>query len=118
MKDVGPDEMRLVYSGAIALVTASFSEGFGYSGVEAMSCGTPIIASNIPCYREVYRDAAIYCDPYDTHSIADAFRSILQHKFGEIRHSQLERWQHRGKHRSVAYRMESLLPRWKDWIRF
>ncbi len=38
----------------------SFSQGFDFSGVEAMRCGGAVVASRIPVHREKYVDAAGY----------------------------------------------------------
>ena len=46
--------------GATALVTASRDEGFGIPLVEAMGLGTPVVASDIPVFREVGGDAVRY----------------------------------------------------------
>ncbi|MET0726054.1 MAG: glycosyltransferase family 1 protein [Leifsonia sp.] len=47
---------------ATALVTASRDEGFGIPLVEAMSVGTPVVVSDIPIFREIGGDAALYFD--------------------------------------------------------
>lgn len=61
---------------ATALVTASLDEGFGIPVVEGMSVGTPAVISDIPIFREVGGDAAVYFDPRDDASIVDAVRSL------------------------------------------
>jgi glycosyltransferase involved in cell wall biosynthesis len=59
-----------------ALVSLSRAEGYGLPLVEAMSLGTPVIASNIPIFREVGRDAATYVDPGSPSAFASAVRSL------------------------------------------
>jgi glycosyltransferase involved in cell wall biosynthesis len=55
-----PDEdMPLFYAGAQIFLFPTLYEGFGLPPVEAMACGTPVIASNSPCMPEVLGDAAI-----------------------------------------------------------
>ena len=49
----------------------SLYEGFGIPVLEAMSQGTPVIASDIPSLREVAGDAAIYFNPQDIDDLAD-----------------------------------------------
>ncbi|MET0590269.1 MAG: glycosyltransferase, partial [Naasia sp.] len=61
---------------ATALVTASLDEGFGIPVVEGMSVGTPVIVSDIPIFREVGGEAAVYFDPRDDASLVDAVRSL------------------------------------------
>ena len=53
------DELAAVYTGAQALVFPSDDEGFGLPPVEALACGTPVAASDIPALREVLDGRAI-----------------------------------------------------------
>lgn len=50
---VSDDELAALYSAAHALVLASEDEGFGMSAVEALACGTPVVACDLPALREV-----------------------------------------------------------------
>jgi len=59
------DELRRLYSNAIALLFPSLYEGFGLPLVEAMACGCPVIASDIPICREVCHEAAVFVDMSD-----------------------------------------------------
>lgn len=61
--------LRDLYCGATALVFPSLEEGFGLPILEAMSCGTPVVTSNLSSMPEVGGDAAIYIDPYDVNSL-------------------------------------------------
>lgn len=61
---------------ATALVTASRDEGFGIPLVEAMTVGTPVVVSDIPIFREVGGDAALYAPVDDPHGFAAAVRSL------------------------------------------
>jgi glycosyltransferase involved in cell wall biosynthesis len=56
---VSDDELAAVYTGAHALVFPSDDEGFGLPPVEALACGTPVAASDIPTLREVLDGRAI-----------------------------------------------------------
>jgi glycosyltransferase involved in cell wall biosynthesis len=53
--------LAAVYRRATMLVLPSEGEGFGLPVIEAMACGTPVIASDLPALREVGGDAAVYC---------------------------------------------------------
>lgn len=53
-------QLAAVYRRASVVLMPSDREGFGLSVVEAMACGTPVIASDIPALREVGGSAAIY----------------------------------------------------------
>jgi glycosyltransferase involved in cell wall biosynthesis len=62
--------------GATALVTASRDEGFGIPLVEAMGLGTPVVASDIPVFREVGGDAVAYVAPDDVAGFVRAVREL------------------------------------------
>ena len=53
------DELAAIYTGAHALVFPSDDEGFGLPPVEALACGTPVAASDLPALREVLEGRAI-----------------------------------------------------------
>jgi len=57
---------------ATALVTASRDEGFGIPLVESMRLGTPVVVSDIPIFREIGGDAALYFDVDDPRALAAA----------------------------------------------
>jgi glycosyltransferase involved in cell wall biosynthesis len=62
---VTDDELAAIYTGARALVFPSDDEGFGLPTVEALACGTPVVASDLPALREVLGDRATFVDPAD-----------------------------------------------------
>jgi glycosyltransferase involved in cell wall biosynthesis len=66
-----------VYRGAKALVFPSLYEGFGLPVLEAMACGTPVIASNTTALPEVIGEAGVLVDPYDVNDIAFAIEKLV-----------------------------------------
>ena len=59
---VDDDDLAAIYSGARALVFPSDDEGFGLPTVEALACGTPVVACDVPALREVLGDRATFVD--------------------------------------------------------
>lgn len=73
----GSDErLRALYRGALALCVPSYYETFGMPMVEAMACGTPVIASNESCLPEIAGKAALYAAPSDVEAWSDVLREI------------------------------------------
>jgi glycosyltransferase involved in cell wall biosynthesis len=60
--------LAAVYRRAAVLLQPSEHEGFGLPVVEAMACGTPVVASDLPVMREVGGSAALYCPVGDLSS--------------------------------------------------
>jgi glycosyltransferase involved in cell wall biosynthesis len=77
-----PDLVRLV-AGAAALVLPSVYEGFGLPALEALACGTPVVASDLPALREVLGDQAELVPPGDPAALADALARVLDDPGGE-----------------------------------
>lgn len=74
---VAEADLPALYSGAEVFVFPSLYEGFGLPVLEAMACGTPVVTSNVSSLPEVAGDAALFVDPYDTDTIAEAIRTLL-----------------------------------------
>lgn len=66
------DVLRLAYGAAEAFVFSSLQEGFGIPLLEAMKCGTPVVASDILVFHEVCGDAALFFDPHNPSALADS----------------------------------------------
>jgi len=56
----------------------SLYEGFGLPPLEAMACGTPVLVSDIPVFREILSDAALYADPLDVEEIASKMALVIE----------------------------------------
>jgi glycosyltransferase involved in cell wall biosynthesis len=70
-------ELAAWLKGARALLMPSFAEGFGLPVVEALACGTPVIASDLPVYREIAGDIPTYVRPDDRTGWKEAIRTFI-----------------------------------------
>ena len=69
-----------LYNAALALVHPSFYEGWGTTPLEAMACGTPVVASDIPSVREVVQDSALLVPPGDLEALKLAMLQVAGDK--------------------------------------
>jgi len=74
---VDDDELADLYRGADALLFPSRHEGFGLPALEAMACGTPVVAADAGALPEVVGKAAILVEPADHEALADALLDLL-----------------------------------------
>ena len=77
--EVSDSHLSKLYRCSVAFVYPSLYEGFGIPLLEAMACGTAIIASNCSSIPEVVGDAAVLFEPSDTNSLAEALSLMLYH---------------------------------------
>lgn len=69
---VSDDELAAIYTGAHALVFPSDDEGFGLPPVEALACGTPVAACDVPAVREVLNGRVTLSDVDDLEGLIRA----------------------------------------------
>jgi glycosyltransferase involved in cell wall biosynthesis len=65
---------------ARAAVTASLDEGFGIPVIEAMAAGVPVVCSDIPIFREIGGEAAVFAPAQDAAAFARAVRDLQNPK--------------------------------------
>jgi glycosyltransferase involved in cell wall biosynthesis len=94
-----------LYRHAACLVLPSRYEGFGLPMLEAMACGTPVVAADEPALREVGGDAAVYADD---DGLADAVRRTLSERDAWARaglvRARLFSWEETARRAVAAYR--------------
>lgn len=74
---VSSDVLAALYRRAALLLQPSEREGFGLPVVEALACGTPVIASNLPVLREVAGDAAEFAPVADVAAWSESVQSLI-----------------------------------------
>ncbi len=70
------NELIKFYGGARGFIFPSFYEGFGLPPLEAMACGTPVIASNVSSIPEVVEDAGMLISPYEVEGFSYALKKL------------------------------------------
>ena len=90
---VADSQLLTLYRSAAALVYPSRYEGFGLPVLEAMACGTPVIASRAASIPEVLGDAGVLLDPDDEPGWADAIAAVVNDEWqkGRMRKAGLTR---------------------------
>lgn len=77
---VGDDELNILYRNAIAYINPSLYEGFGIPNIEALMQECPLVVSDIPAFREVCGNAALYFDPNDVEDIQTKITKIMNNE--------------------------------------
>ena len=90
---VSDGQLKALYRSAACFVFPSLYEGFGLPAVEAMACGCPVVAADIPSLREVCRTAALYAKPEKPDDIAGQVTLMIEND--RLREEMCERaWRH------------------------
>lgn len=97
---VPADILLALYRHARMLLFASLYEGFGLPALEAMSLGTPVLASTAPAVREVTGDGALHAIPDDHRDLVDKMRRLDDDE--ELRRQLVEA----GKRRALEFSWE------------
>jgi len=105
------ERMSEFYSGIDALLfTSTSEEGFGLPVIEAMSCGVPVIHSDIPSLRRIPADVSLRFEP-------DSTSEIVDHLFLLQDHRERARLRERGLDAVMSFRPEILLENFENALR-
>jgi glycosyltransferase involved in cell wall biosynthesis len=96
-----PDEdLPSLLNGALLFVYPSLYEGFGLPVLEAMSCGTPVVTSNISSMPEIIGDAGLLVDPTNINHLAENIEKLI------LSNSLRNSLRHRGISRAATFSWE------------
>lgn len=100
---VSDAQLKALFQAAACLILPSLYEGFGLPAVEAMICGCPVVAADIPALRETCGNAAIYCNPHSPDEISrvtmdflSASEMQIEMKAAAQQHGASKTWQKSG----------------------
>ena len=65
------NELAQLYTHAKVLIMPSLMEGFGLPPLESLTCGTPVLVSDIPAFREILGEWAMYFNPTNEQDLVD-----------------------------------------------
>ena len=108
---VADEDLPLWYNAASVLVLPSVYEGFGLPIVEALACGTPVIAANASALPEAAGDAGLLFKPQDVDTLAvhlttllsdsDLTATMREQGLVQVQHFS---WEHSGREMLTTYR--------------
>lgn len=104
---VTDEELVALYKSCTVYTVPSFEEGFGIPLLEAMSLGTPVVASKTSATPEVGGDAVLYFDPKNPDDIADKIMSVINSE--KLRNELIEKGEKRVKEFSWKKMVEQTL---------
>ena len=76
LQKVPSEDLQILMAHAACFAAVSYNEGFGYSPLEATQAGAPCVISDIPVFRWIFGNAAVFADPYDVESIAACIERV------------------------------------------
>jgi glycosyltransferase involved in cell wall biosynthesis len=111
---VSDEERQQLYRDASMLVLPSLEEGFGFTALEAMQIGVPVVASNRGALPEVVGSAGLLVDPKDPEGFALAIESLLADS--GLRHRQADAGRARAREFSWTTSAAGLLEAYRDLL--
>jgi glycosyltransferase involved in cell wall biosynthesis len=87
VRNLSREQLATLYRGACAVLVPSDAEGFGLPVLEALACGTPVVASDIPALREVGGEVVRFCPVGEVSAWVETVRAVIRqdraHQRGE-----------------------------------
>ena len=71
------DELRWLYENTALFLFLTLDEGFGMPTLEALATGAPLLASDIPVFREILGDRATFVDPRDVAAVTASITALM-----------------------------------------
>ncbi|MEM7332657.1 MAG: glycosyltransferase family 1 protein [Chloroflexota bacterium] len=107
---VPDEELPMWYAAADLLAFSSNYEGFGMPIIEAMACGTPVVASNSSSIPEAVGEAGLLFNTFDAENLAECMVNVLQNselsdKMRQLGFAQAKKfsWARAGRETAVSY---------------
>jgi len=88
---VDDDDLPPLYGGACGFVYLSLYEGFGLPILEAMACGCPVLASDIPVFRELFAEDLLFTQHQDVGAVADSLKILVDRPITPPSRDELEK---------------------------